>query len=169
MVFLVFLCEIIAQDTITDEEYYNIAIKPTKVAFYSAVLPGLGQAHNRDYWKIPIVYGALGASIYSYDFNNVRFHKYREAYKLLKMGLENEYPGISASTLEKAQRYHKRYRDLSLLVTSGLYILQIVEASVDAHLQYHDTDSKLSVNPSFILPLGDNDEIALGISIKYNF
>ena len=46
---------------------------PSKAAFYSAVLPGLGQGYNKKYWKIPIVYAAIGTSIYSYDFNQKKF------------------------------------------------------------------------------------------------
>ncbi len=159
---------LIVQDSIQDKEIFDIAIKPSKSAFYSAVLPGLGQAYNKDYWKIPVVYGALGTGIYFYDFNNDAYKKYRKAYKLLKLDLPNDYPGISASSLESAQEYHKKYRDLSLLVTAGLYVLQIVEASVDAHMQYHNTDPDLSFKPIII-----QDEMQgksmVGISLNYQF
>ena len=54
---------------------------PSKAAFYSAVLPGLGQGFNKKYWKIPIVYAAIGTSIFSYDFNQKKYWDYRNAYK----------------------------------------------------------------------------------------
>lgn len=156
------------QDSIRDQEIFDIAVKPTKSAFYSAILPGLGQAYNKDYWKIPVVYAALGTGIYAYKFNNDNYHKYRNAYKLLKLDLENDYPGVSASALESAQEYHKKYRDLSLLVTAGLYVLQIVEASVDAHLQYHNTEPDLSYKPViFQEPLNNN--VSFGVSVSYKF
>ena len=63
---------------------------PSKAAFYSAVLPGLGQGYNKKYWKIPIVYAAIGTSIYSYDFNQKKYWDYRNAYKSRKAGYKND-------------------------------------------------------------------------------
>lgn len=160
--------EVISNDSIKKNEQFQIAIKPSKSAFYSAILPGLGQAYNKDYWKIPIVYGALGSGFYAYDFNNKSYLKYREAYKLLKLGEENDYPGISEASLERAQKYHKKYRDLSILVTAGLYMLQIVEASVDAHLQYHNTELNLTYKP-VIFQDNFNGKVVYGYRLTYNF
>ena len=56
-------------------------LRPAKSAFYSAVLPGLGQAYNRKYWKIPIVYGAIGTALYFYFDNDKVYDRYRYAYK----------------------------------------------------------------------------------------
>ena len=50
-------------------------LRPSKAAFYSAVIPGLGQIFNKRYWKVPLVYGAIGASIYAYDFNEKNYMK----------------------------------------------------------------------------------------------
>jgi len=158
----------VLNDSLKNIELYNIAIKPSKSAFYSAILPGLGQAYNKDYWKIPLVYGALGSGIYFYDFNNNKYHTYRTAYKLKKLGQENDYPNISLETLERAQKYHKKYRDLSILVTTGLYVLQIVEASVDAHIQYHNTDTELSYGPT-ILKDPINGSIVIGTGVLFSF
>jgi hypothetical protein len=143
-------------------------LKPSRAGFYSAILPGLGQAYNKDYWKIPLVYGALGTGTYSAVYNQQRYDKYRTAYKLLLRGEENDYPGISAETLQSAQEYHKNNRDLSLLVTAGLYLLQIVEASVDAHLSSHTIDDNLSFTPVVIPSLG-TDTYGFGAQITYQF
>ncbi len=163
---------IVAQEHVNDstavDKTYMIAVKPMKVAFYSTVLPGLGQAYNRDYWKIPLVYGALGAGVYFYAFNNDRYHEYRTAFKLLKLGEDNGLPNVSESTLQSAQEYHKKNRDLSLLVTAGLYVLQIVEASVDAHLYYHNTDDQLTITP-FIRPEDSYANQVVGLAVKYSF
>lgn len=156
---------LIVQDSIQDSEIFYMAVKPSKAAFYSAILPGLGQAYNKDYWKIPVVYGALGTGIYFYDFNNDKYHKYRDLYKLQKLGIQS---GYSDSSLESAQKYHKKYRDLSLLVTAGLYVLQIVEASVDAHMQYHNTDPELSFQPIIIQDQVKGNSM-VGISFNYQF
>ncbi len=158
---------IVINDSIKEREYYEIAIKPTKASFYSAILPGLGQAYNKDYWKIPIVYGALGTSIYTYDFNNKKYHKYRDLYKELKMNSSSGIP-YSLSTLESAQKYYKKYRDLSMLVTAGLYLLQIVEASVDAHMKYHNTDSDLSFEP-VIIESRFSSEKSVGVGLSFSF
>ena len=53
-------------------------LTPAKAAFYSAILPGLGQAYNKKYWKIPLVYGAIGTSLYFYIDNNKKYHDYRD-------------------------------------------------------------------------------------------
>ncbi len=148
----------------------NIALKPIKVSFYSAVLPGLGQAYNKRYWKIPIVYAIMGTSTYFYIYNNNRYKEYRTAFKLHKLGQgdTSQYPDLSIDVLEKAQEYHKKDRDLSMLVTVGLYFLQIIEASVDAHLQYYSIDNELSIAPSlFQEPINGETGIALRLTYKF--
>ena len=55
-------------------------LAPAKAAFYSAILPGLGQAYNKRYWKIPIVYAALGAGVYFIIDNNKKYNDYRDIY-----------------------------------------------------------------------------------------
>lgn len=161
--------EVVKDTVTTQDEYFLAAVKPVKVAFYSAVLPGLGQAYNRDYWKIPLVYAALGTGVYFYIENDKNYEKYRTAYKLLQLGRENDYPNVSESVLERAQKYHKKYRDLSFLVTTGLYALQIIEATVDAHLYYHNVDEELTIIP-FIKP--DDyfaNEQVIGVAVIFSF
>lgn len=159
---------IMVNDSVPPVDYYQIAIQPTKATFYSAIVPGLGQAYNKDYWKIPIIYGALGVGVYSYSFNNTKYHEYRDAYKLMKMGQPTDYDYLSPSVLERAQKYHKKYRDLSIMGTVAVYLLQIVEASVDAHLQYHNTEPDLSVHPA-VIPHQFSDDKAFGLHIQYRF
>jgi hypothetical protein len=65
-------------------------LRPTKASFYSALLPGLGQAYNKKYWKIPIVYGAIGTSLYFYINNNKKYHNYRDAYKRRLQGFNDD-------------------------------------------------------------------------------
>lgn len=159
---------IIINDSIPATDYYQIAIQPTKATFYSAILPGMGQAYNKDYWKIPVVYVALGTGVYFYKFNNDKFHEYRDAYKLMKMGQPTQYDYLSVSVLERAQTYHKKYRDLSTMITALMYVMQVVEASVDAHLQYHNTDPELTFQP-VIIPFDITDNKTFGISVQYRF
>ena len=102
---------------------------PSKAAFYSAVLPGLGQGYNKKYWKIPIVYAAIGTSIYSYDFNQKKYWDYRNAYKSRKAGYKNDpYQDliIDDNRLLDGADFHKKNRDLSMVFIVGFYILNII-------------------------------------------
>ena len=69
----------IVTDTILRKPINPLA--PARAAFYSAIVPGLGQAYNKKYWKIPLVYGAIGTGYYFYNSNNKEYHRYRNAYK----------------------------------------------------------------------------------------
>lgn len=144
-------------------------LTPSKAAFYSAVLPGLGQAYNKQYWKIPIVYGAIGASLYSYSWNNTKYHDYRNAYKRRLSGYrDDQFQFLDDGRLIRAQRYHQRNRDLSMLVAVACYALNIVEANVAAHLMQFNVDENLSMAPQLY-----QDEITskpqMGFAINYKF
>ena len=140
---------LIAKDSIIES---NIdPLRPAKAAFYSAIVPGLGQAYNKKYWKIPLVYGAMGTSMYFYLDNNKNYHKFRDAYKQRLAGIyTDEYGFLDNARLIKVQRTYERNRDLSLLITVGFYILNIVEANVDAHLMQFNVSEKLTLNPQLI-------------------
>ncbi|KGL64122.1 DUF5683 domain-containing protein [Polaribacter sp. Hel1_85] len=151
------------------------ALAPSKAAFYSAIFPGMGQVYNKKYWKAPIVWGAMGTSIYYYLDNNKEYKRYRTAYKLRKVGLQDEFTQddgtevISLETLERAQDQLSENRDMSLLTTVILYVLQIVEASVNAHLLQFNTDDNLSLKPTFINDPTYFEAPKVGLTIKYNF
>lgn len=145
-----------ARDTTYSDVYRPL--KPAKVAFYAAVLPGLGQAYNKDYWKIPLVYGALGTGVGFTMYFHDRFIRYRTAYKDRIAGRIDEFSIVNQDgtitqrftedNLIDLQDYNRRQKELSILVTAGIYILQIVEANVDAHLSQYDVDDNLSFNPA---------------------
>ena len=144
-------------------------LRPTKAAFYSAILPGLGQAYNKKYWKIPIVYGAIGTSLYFYVDNNKNYHKYRDAYKRRLAGFnDDEFQYLDDNRLIQAQRFYQRNRDLSLLVSVGFYILNIVDANVDAHLIQFNVNDKLSFQPD-VYPNEINYKPNFGLTFNYKF
>lgn len=161
--------KLVAADTI-DNPINPLA--PAKAAFYSAVLPGLGQAYNKSYWKIPVVYVALGTGIYAYSWNKKEYHKYRDAYKqrLLEGTKSTDaYQGIlSTDRLVDAQKYHQRYRDLSMLITVGLYALNIIEANVDAHLKQFNVNGKLTVRPDIQQNEFTNKQ-NMGVALNFRF
>ncbi|PWG06328.1 DUF5683 domain-containing protein [Polaribacter aquimarinus] len=153
---------------------YN-PLAPSKAAFYSAIFPGMGQIYNRKYWKAPIVWGAIGTSIYYYLDSNSEYKRYRRAYKLRKQGLQDEFTLdngteiASLATLERAQEQLKENRDMSLLSATILYVLQIVEASVNAHLLQFNTDDNLTFKPTLVQDPIQFDAPKVGLTIKYTF
>ena len=153
---------------------YN-PLSPSKAAFYSAIFPGGGQIYNKKYWKVPIVWSALGTSTYFYLNNNSQYKRYRSAYKQRKNGLQDEFTLddgteiISLTGLERAQKTLRGNRDLSILSTVLIYVLQIVEASVNAHLLQFDASDNLTVNPQLFTDPIRIDPPSLGLSLKYTF
>jgi hypothetical protein len=149
-------------------------LSPARAAFYSAVLPGLGQAYNKKYWKIPIVYAAIGTGVYFVVDNQQEYLRYQDAYKLRISGRPDEFdgtgdnPNISEDGLIRAQEVLKRNRDLALFITIGLYALNIIEANVDAHLDDRAFSRNLSVRPTLELNPIDNRAIA-GVNLKFDF
>ncbi|MHB0754090.1 DUF5683 domain-containing protein [Polaribacter sp. M15] len=150
-------------------------LRPSKAAFYSAIFPGLGQIYNKKYWKAPIVWGALAIPTYYYQINNSDYKRYRTAYRLRKAGLQDEFTLndgtelLSTTTLETAQEQLSENRDFSLLSGIILYILQIVEASVNAHLLQFNTDDNLSLKPTFIADPIQFESPKVGLTFKYTF
>ncbi|MGY5351219.1 DUF5683 domain-containing protein [Wenyingzhuangia sp. IMCC45533] len=156
-----------SQQFLEGEEYFN-PLSPSKAAFYSAVVPGLGQAYNKRYWKIPIVYGALATSLYYYTINNNTLKDVRRAFKLRAAGKPDEFDLFSNQSLENAQKVLKRNRDTSLIVFIGLYALQILEASIDAHLLQFNISDKITFDPKFMQQRANNRNY-LGLSLNLNF
>lgn len=158
---------IIAKDTLKLKPIDPL--RPSKAAFYSAILPGLGQAYNKKYWKIPLVYGAIGTSMYFYLDNNKKYHDFRDAYKQRLKGLPDKYLGVYDDTrLIAGQRFYQRNRDLSLLVTIGFYVLNIVDANIDAHLTQFNVNDNLSVAPD-IYQTDFTAKPNVGLTFNYTF
>lgn len=149
---------------------------PAKAAVFSAVLPGLGQAYNKKYWKIPIVYAGLGGLGFAVYHTASNFNAYRNAYRLqvdenpLTVGQVN---GISdASTLKSYRDYYKRYLDISAICTAVWYTLNIVDAAVDAHLFEWNMRDDLSVSwRPVVQPYGglQQPQAMAGVSIRLGF
>jgi Family of unknown function (DUF5683) len=123
-------------------------LAPAKAAFYSALVPGLGQAYNKKYWKIPLVYAALGTSIYAYSYSNSKYHQFRDAYKRRLEGFsDDDLSYLDSGRLISGQKFYQRNKDLSIIITAGIYILNIIDANVDAHLMQFNVNDKLTLGP----------------------
>lgn len=158
---------LIATDTLKSNDIDPLT--PAKAAFYSAILPGLGQAYNKKYWKIPIVYGAIGTSVYFYIDNNRKYQKYRDAYKSRLEGFTtDDLAFLDNDRLIAGQKFYQRNRDLSALVTVALYALNILDANVDAALLQFNVDEDLSIRP-VLYPNDVTFKTNVGLTINYNF
>ena len=143
-----------------------------KTATWLALIPGAGQAYNRKFWKMPIVYAGFGATIYFAVTNGDDYHLYKDAYDY-KMGIN---PDVSQHAMEEAAKYtadnlitlrdyYRRNMELSWIITAAWYIVQIIDANVDAHFFYYEIsdDLTLHVEPQWTVR---ND---IGVSLKLNF
>ena len=165
-----------AQDTlktnrgIIDGEVIDIQ-KPQK--FYdpkvaskkSAIIPGWGQIYNDSWWKVPILYAGLGVSIYYIDFNHQEF-KYWEG--VAKNELAKPPNEQDSNLLRQAQTLADNWRsnrDLVFLTTLGIYALQIIEASIDAHLKGFDIDEDLAFNLKPKVDIINNGAAYIGVGI----
>jgi hypothetical protein len=119
---------------------------PRKASIMSVILPGLGQAYNKKYWKIPIIYAGLGGFGYMFVTNNEQYNFYRK-----NLIAENdEDPNTlnttrySSDQLQVQKVAYRKSRDFAALGIAIMYILNIVDANVDAHLKTFDVSDDLS-------------------------
>lgn len=139
----------------------NEVSRVSKATTLAMICPGAGQIYNQSYWRVPIVVGGFASTIYCIDWNNRGYQRFKKAYRLLAdyeanpdpilypNGSPDEFNGrYSASFLKNLRNSYRRNRDLCIILTAGLYILQIVDAHVDAHLRDYDISRDLSVSLS---------------------
>lgn len=145
---------------------------PTKAGLYSAVLPGLGQFYNKKYWKIPIVWGAVGTGVGIAIWNDKNYKRYRNAFVAELNGLPHEFSGIRGVdkvVLGNAQDRFKRQRDYAIGIAGLIYILNIVDAVVDAHLYEGRKDPDLALTPAVINDRFSNYESKAGLALTFKF
>jgi hypothetical protein len=127
---------------------------PHKATLYSMILPGLGQAYNKKYWKIPIVYAGFGVFYYLIDYNNTEYQKWRAAYNHAVSDPDGEedpvndyeeYYGDNPDFLRDRKNDARRYRDLNYILAGVWYMLNVLDATVDAHLFSWEVDENLSL------------------------
>ena len=153
-----------------------IPVLPARAALYSALLPGLGQAYNKDYWRIPIYCGGMMALGYFIHFHQTHYQKYRNDYNNSRK-IPSEYAGNqSPDNLKWYRDSYRRYRDYCILGGILLYAVNIIDANVFAYLQDFDVSDDLSfhVRPGFIesLPIryaSASPPVSVGISMSLRF
>jgi hypothetical protein len=181
------LQEALAEDGVKFEKVEKVSVNPlapSKAAFYSAVLPGLGQIYNKSYWKVPIVWGAIGTGVYVYLYNDDLYDRFRTAFKRRRAGFtDDEFydlnknddfvptsPDLSDEALQSAQERYQRDRDLALLITIALYALNIIDANVDAHLKQYNVNEDLSLKfQPYLEPHPTSNEVNYGLGLAIRF
>lgn len=143
---------------------------PHKATMYSALVPGLGQIYNKKYWKLPVIYGATGILIYAFNFNNDQYNKYKNAYADMHAGKITEFEGITdESVLIRAKDGYKRDRNFNVILLGAVYLLNVVDATVDAHLFDYEMTDDLSLNVQPTLKKTADYQNTYGLSLQFNF
>ena len=142
----------------------------------SAVLPGLGQVYNGRVWKVPIIYLGFGAVAYAINFNNTEYQFWRNAYVAKVDGNPNTidlFPNIPENNLLRAMNFYRRNLEISYIAGGVLYLLNILDASVDAHLLDFDVGEDLSMrmepHVTPIHALGKSGATAPGLKLTFRF
>jgi hypothetical protein len=173
------------------EEKKKFAPDPNKALIYSAIFPGLGQVYNRKYWKLPIIYGGLLGCTYAITWNGNQYSGYKKAYRDFADEDEttnfwrayrpysypenlDEWPADKkqwfSSALKSKRDYYRRYRDLSIIISVGVYAICMIDAYVDAQLFSFDISPDLSmrIDPVFYERTNINSR-SLGMQLSFTF
>ena len=149
----------------------TIYYSPRKAAILSACLPGLGQAYNKKYWKMPIIYGVLGGIAYWGVTNHQQYKFYSR--NLTAIYDEDEHTinttFYSSSQLVTQKKYYKKYRDMAIMVGALAYFINIIDANVDAHLKTFDVSDDLSLQLNPYSTFDASNHLQTGLTLKLNF
>lgn len=153
---------------------YFPAHSPVKATWMSAALPGLGQYYNGKYWKIPIIYAGFSTMAFFVIQNRYEYDRYKEAYAIKVELPDGQSSGnilvdnYNESQLLSQREYYQSSLELSYILTGVFYILQIVDATVDAHLYDYDIDDDLSFHfEPQLIPTDFGPRVAPGIGLRY--
>ena len=174
---LIFLVSAKAQvniDSIDKEKF----IKRSTVL--SSLIPAGGQVHNnlikpnhiksRIWWKVPVIYGGMATAAYYIYFNQNEFSAIRsERLDRQNGATPSLYPYYSSSQLKIIQEQYRRYRDISVISLLGVYLLQVIDANVEANLFLFDTDDNLSMQFSVLPTFTNTTSFSPSLTLNYRF
>lgn len=143
---------------------------PKKAAMLSALLPGAGQAYNRKYWKMPVIYTAGAAGAYFIIENADSYKSFRQAYKYRlddDPATVDEYTQLSAQQLQVYRDSYRRNMELSVIFSTVVYLLQILDATVDAHLFDFDVTNDLAFNWRPVLMYGAHLPYSVSAGVSF--
>jgi hypothetical protein len=142
-----------------------------KATIMSACLPGLGQIYNKKYWKAPVIYAALGGLGYWGVTNQIKYKYYSTN---LKADNDDDPNTVNATLYSSDQlitqkKYYQKYRDISIMLGALVYLVNIIDANVDAHLRTFDVSDDLSLQLNPYSNLDYNNKLQAGLSLKLKF
>ena len=148
-----------AKPIVADKLKFNP--NPMRAMWLSALCPGAGQIYNRRYWKLPIVIGAFVGLTYGTTWNNRMLNDYSKAYRDISDNDPNTrsymdfYPPTVkesdldkkwlTNTLKNRRDYYRRYRDICIIAIAAVYVLNVIDAYVDASMMHFDVSEDLSM------------------------
>ncbi len=164
---------LISGDQNIEEVFDTLENRPNTAALYSAALPGLGQAYNGMYWKIPVIYGGGLVLGYYINYNHQLYKQYRDGLYALIDGDDRTvpiFPDLDKDDYQRQVDYWRRNRDLLFVTAILVYVLNIVDAHVDAHMQLFTVDDDISVKlePSFSQTAMQTNLIGLSLKLRFN-
>ena len=140
---------------------------PKKAGLYSALVPGLGQLYNRQYWKVPVVYVGLGVCAY---FLVTNYNKYESYYNAYIGRINNPYPtdkyvtSYTTSELQQLANDNNKYLDITALCTVIGYAMQVMDAVTGAHLKNFDMSRDISMK---VQPVALPNGVGLGLVMDF--
>jgi len=152
---------------------------PRKAGLYSAILPGLGQAYNKKYWKMPIVYGGFIGLSWFIKLNNDDHNQFREALfndiignnqtETVILNRKNDSIPVSEANLRRLIDQRRRDRDYFIILSGIFYLLNIADAHIDAHLKEFDLNEDLQVKLQPKISSGPLGAPLAGLALTFNF
>ncbi len=146
-------------------------LDPQRAALLSAIVPGLGQMYNKQYWKIPVIYVGLATFAHFINYNNNLYHAFRNASISNSNGLANPFSDVASTqtTLVRNRDNFRRSRDFLIILGSVFYILNIVDAHVSAHLEEFNVndDLAITIEPSIKSTVANGQAIGASLVLKF--
>ncbi len=139
------------EDIVVPHHKYFEGHNPTKAMWMSAALPGLGQYYNRKFWKIPIVYAGFSGLAFAVITSKQKYISYRDAYSIRLSLADGETTdnvlvnSLPESTLLSGREYYQSNLERSYILIGAFYLLQIIDATIDAHFYDYDINDNLSI------------------------
>ena len=169
------------KDTLTQESAFQETEKkhsPKMASALSAIIPGLGQIYNKKYWKVPVIYAGVGALFYVIGVNSERYDIFKSAYSLridgdtntvdeYDISVDNGLPKYTDESLLNLKDFYRRNRDVSYIFMGVLYMLNVIDAAVDAHFfNYKITDDlSLKIRPALIFSQNHGQTTGIGLTL----
>ncbi len=127
---------------------------PGRATLYSLLLPGLGQIYNGEFFKVPIYWGGLLASVHFLSTNNLNYKRFKRIHNEATNPDSGYSENISAETAKWYRDVYRRYRDYSIVATAAVYLLQVIDANVFAYMHDFEVNDDITMNiePAVIPP-----------------